>query len=174
MKIYCSYDELVPIGELNPNPDNPKLHDGRQIELLALAIEKQGFRVPICVSTLSGMIVRGHGRLLAAQKLGLKEVPVDYQDYTSREEEIADMIADNQLGLLTGFDEKQLQAIFEDMREEFENFETGFSEEEIKKLLGEVDFAPVSQDEQPRLDQLNGSIICPHCGEEIAPSDIKS
>ena len=163
MKIYCSYDELVPIGELNPNPDNPKLHDGRQIELLALAIEKQGFRVPICVSTLSGMIVRGHGRLLAAQKLGLKEVPVDYQDYTSREEEIADMIADNQLNLLTGFDMDQLKAIVEEMGEELKKYVTGL---DVDELLKEVDidefFAEKSQavtNKEPK--------TCPNCGHVL-------
>ena len=76
--VHCAYDELVDIAKLVPNPRNPNRHPDKQIELLAKIIKSQGWRAPITVSTRSGFIVRGHGRLAAAQKLGLTEVPVDW------------------------------------------------------------------------------------------------
>ena len=64
--VYCAYDEEIAISELKPNPRNPNTHPKEQIELLAKIIKKTGWRSPITVSTLSGMIVKGHGRLMAA------------------------------------------------------------------------------------------------------------
>lgn len=95
--IHCAHDKLVDITTLVPNPRNPNRHLDKQIELLAKIIQNQGWRAPITVSTRSGFIVRGHGRLRAAQKLGLAHVPVDRQDYATEAEEWADMIADNQI-----------------------------------------------------------------------------
>ncbi|HHY48108.1 MAG TPA: ParB N-terminal domain-containing protein [Firmicutes bacterium] len=70
--VYCSFDELADINTLVPNPRNPNRHPDRQIELLAKIIKAQGWRAPITVSNRSGFIVRGHGRLLAAQRLGVE------------------------------------------------------------------------------------------------------
>jgi ParB-like chromosome segregation protein Spo0J len=69
--IYCAYDENADITTLVPNPRNPNMHPQKQIELLAKIIKNQGWRAPITVSNRSGFVVRGHGRLLAAQLLGV-------------------------------------------------------------------------------------------------------
>ena len=63
ISIHCAHDELVDITTLVPNPRNPNRHPDKQIELLAKIIQNQGWRAPITVSTRSGFIVRGHGRL---------------------------------------------------------------------------------------------------------------
>jgi len=81
--IHCAHDEIADITTLVPNPRNPNRHPDKQIELLSKIIQNQGWRAPITVSTRSGFIVRGHGRLLAAQKLGLTQVTVDRQDYVT-------------------------------------------------------------------------------------------
>jgi ParB-like chromosome segregation protein Spo0J len=86
---------MVDVGKLKPNPANPNTHPDVQIERLALLIKEHGWRHPITVSKRSGKIVSGHCRLLAAKKLGLKQVPVDYQDFKSDAEEYAVLIADN-------------------------------------------------------------------------------
>jgi hypothetical protein len=106
--VFCAFDKLEPIAKLVPNPGNPNKHPESQIELLSQIIKAQGWRAPITVSTRSGFIVRGHGRLQAAQILGAKEVPVDYQNYASEAEEYADLIADNRIAELAEIDNKML------------------------------------------------------------------
>ena len=60
--VMCSYDKLVDIVNVIPNPRNPKQHNEKPIELLSRIIKNQGWRAPITVSTRSGFVVRGHGR----------------------------------------------------------------------------------------------------------------
>jgi ParB-like chromosome segregation protein Spo0J len=100
ISVYCAYDDIIDIVSLVPNPRNPNQHSGKQIELLAKIIKNQGWRAPITVSTCSGFIVRGHGRLLAAKYLGVSQVPVDRQDYQNEAAEWADLIADNRIAEL--------------------------------------------------------------------------
>lgn len=95
MKIHCTYNELFPISSLKPSPKNRNKHPQEQIERLAKILEYQGWRYPIKVSNQSGFITSGHGRLLAAKSLGQTEVPVNFQDYESEEQEYADIQADN-------------------------------------------------------------------------------
>ena len=68
--VYCAHDKIVDIKELTPNPKNPNTHPDSQIELLADIIEQVGWRAPITVSTASGYVVKGHGRLMAAKHKG--------------------------------------------------------------------------------------------------------
>jgi DNA modification methylase len=85
-----------PITELKPNPRNPRIHKDRQIKQIARSIERFGFVAPILVDR-DNRIIAGHGRLLAAQKLGLTEVPTICVDHLSEAEITALMIADNKL-----------------------------------------------------------------------------
>ncbi|NLH01169.1 MAG: ParB N-terminal domain-containing protein [Clostridiales bacterium] len=75
--VFCAFDKLVEIDDLKPNPKNPNQHPQEQIALLAHIIQEQGWRAPVTVSTLSGFVVRGHGRLMAAKLAGCEKVPVD-------------------------------------------------------------------------------------------------
>ena len=100
IKVNCAYKRLVPIEDIKPNPGNPNTHPETQVERLANNIKTLGWRLPITVSNLSGFIVRGHARLMAAQRLKLKRCPVDYQDYENAELEWADLIADNHIAEL--------------------------------------------------------------------------
>lgn len=81
--VFCAFDKIIAAEDLRPNPKNPNQHPEEQVELLAKIIRAQGWRAPVTVSTLSGMIVRGHGRYMAARLIGCP-VPVDYQDYPRR------------------------------------------------------------------------------------------
>jgi hypothetical protein len=85
----------VEVGSLKENPKNPNKHPEDQIERLAEIIRYQGFRHPIIVSNQSGFIVVGHGRLMAAKKLALTKVPVQFQDFESPEQEYAFVVSDN-------------------------------------------------------------------------------
>lgn len=89
--VFCAHDAIVPLKDLRPNPKNPNQHPPEQIKLLASIIRATGWRAPITVSKRSGLVTKGHGRLMAAQLDDLTDAPVDYQDYASEAEELADL-----------------------------------------------------------------------------------
>lgn len=94
---------LVAPETLTPHPDNPNHHPAGQIEALAGIIRANGWRAPIVVSSRSGFIIKGHGRYLAAKKLGVA-APVEYQEYPDEEAEIRDLVADNKIAELSMLD----------------------------------------------------------------------
>lgn len=67
--VFCAHDAIVPLKDLRPNPKNPNQHPPEQIKLLASIIRATGWRAPITVSKRSGLVTKGHGRLMAAQLL---------------------------------------------------------------------------------------------------------
>lgn len=139
MKINCSYTKLVPVEELIKHPKNPNKHTSKQIKLLAKIIKMQGFRSPIVVSKRSGFIVKGHGRLESAIMAGLKEVPVDIQEYESEAEEYADMIADNRIAELSEMNPDTLLDLIGELEEvDFDVALTGFDDYDIDQLINGV------------------------------------
>lgn len=120
MKIHCTYNELTPVSSLKPSPKNRNKHSQEQIERLAKILEYQGWRYPIKVSNQSGFITSGHGRLLAAKSLGQTEVPVNFQDYESEEQEYADIQADN---AIASWAELDLTGINTDLEQLGPNFD---------------------------------------------------
>lgn len=107
MKINCAHTRLVPLDQLKPNPKNPNKHPEQQIEMLAKIIEYQGQRAAIVVSKRSGFITKGHGRLMAIQKLGWPHAAVDFQDYSDDAQEYADIVADNKIAELAEHDDEK-------------------------------------------------------------------
>ena len=170
IEVHCAYDKMVDITKLIPNPRNPNQHSDRQIELLAKIIEHQGWRAPITVSKRSGFVVRGHGRLLAAEALGVDEVPVDYQDYENEAEEWADLIADNRLAELSEIDNTMLKDLIQEIDTgEIDLTLTGFDELEIERLMTQYFEAP---DEFEVLDEddVETEYRCPKCNYEWSGS----
>ena len=136
--VKCSFSEMVPVEKLVANPRNPNQHPANQIGLLAKILEFQGWRLPIVVSNLSGFIVRGHGRLLAAHVMGLEAVPVDYQDYENEAQEWADLVADNRIAELAELDPQGLKDIIEELDTgEIDLDLTGFDDEELATLMSQ-------------------------------------
>jgi hypothetical protein len=103
--VYCSFREMRETQSLKPHPENPNTHSKRQVSLLADVIRLNGWRSPITLSDLSGFVIKGHCRLLAAQYLKLKKIPVDVQHYETEKDEIADLIADNRISELSDIKE---------------------------------------------------------------------
>ena len=136
IEVWCSFDKLVPVGELKPNPRNPNTHPQRQIELLAKNIRYFGWRQTITVSKLTGLIVSGHGRLMAAKQLGVEVVPVDYQDFSSENDELAVLVADNRLAELSTVDLNELEKIASEWKSiDFDTILAGFEPADIEGLL---------------------------------------
>jgi len=137
IEVWCSFDRLVPVGELKPNPRNPNTHPQRQIELLAKNIRYFGWRQTITVSRLSGMIVSGHGRLMAARQLGAEVVPVDFQDFADPDDELAVLVADNRLSELSSVDLNELEKIASEWKaSDFDTILAGFEAADLESLLG--------------------------------------
>ncbi len=95
MDIKAQAIKLVSLSEIKLNPKNRNKHSAEQIARIAEILKYQGFRRPGTISNQTGNLVCGEGRYLAAKKLGLKAMPIMYQDYDSEEQEYADGIADN-------------------------------------------------------------------------------
>jgi len=133
VEVFCAYDTIADINKLKPNPRNPNAHSDEQVALLARIIRQQGWRNCITVSDLSGYIVKGHGRLMAAQEAGFTEVPVEIQHYATESDELADLIADNRIAELSAMDKAQLAELFASI--DLEKIEmTGYTEEEAQEL----------------------------------------
>jgi ParB-like chromosome segregation protein Spo0J len=140
IRVYCTFDKLVSLDELRPNPDNPNMHPDEQIDLLSHIILTNGWRDRITVSNLSGYIVKGHGRYLAAVKAGLSKAPVDFQDYETDLDEAADLIADNKISELSYVDNDVARGLMDSVSGDEVDFETfGFSLDEIKEYEVETD-----------------------------------
>lgn len=147
--VWCSHDDLVDPATLQPNPRNPNQHPQRQLDLLARVIfgtnfqgkDGAGWRDCITVSTRSGYVVKGHGRLAVAL-LGQKtQVPVQYQQYATEAAEHADMMADNRLAELAEWDYQGVADLIKDLQAEIPDFDLdllGWSSDELDPLLQAV------------------------------------
>lgn len=101
------------IDKIKPHPKNPNKHPQDQIDRLAKIIEYQGWRVPLIISKQSGFLLAGHGRLMAAKKIGSKSVPVLFQDFDDEDQEYAFMTSDN---AITEWAELNLSQISDDLQ----------------------------------------------------------
>lgn len=164
--VFCAFDEIVDLAELRPNPKNPNQHPEEQIEILAKVIRAQGWRAPVTVSTRTGLIVRGHGRYMAAQVIGCP-VPVDYQHYESEEAELADLVADNRLAELAEIDNTLLAAIMAGLDEaDYDTELTGYDAELTAALIAGI--------EAPSMDYEKADATVPDTPEEpiSRPGDV--
>lgn len=189
--VFCAHDAIVPIKDLRPNPKNPNQHPPEQIKLLASIIRATGWRAPITVSKRSGLVTKGHGRLMAAQLDDLTDAPVDYQDYASEAEELADLTADNRIAELATTDNKMLAEVFADIdtgeipfmlsgytEEEYGNLVTALSEalhdDESEKEDGDTE--PEAPPEEPFTEPGDLWLLGAHrlyCGDSLKMGDVQ-
>jgi DNA modification methylase len=149
----CVLDKLIPFAR------NPRTHSDAQVAQIAASIAEFGFNNPILVDTKAG-IIAGHGRLLAARKLGLKEVPVIVLNHLSEAQKRAYIIADNQLALNAGWNDEllgiELAAL---QQEDFDLALLGFEDEELTRLLASQDAAEGMTDEDS-IPELPETPVC--------------
>lgn len=112
--------ELVPLKEIKLNKKNSNRHPPEQIERLANIIRYQGFREPGVISNLSGVLIAGEGRYLAAKKLGLKKMPVIFQDFDSEEQEYAFGVSTNSIASWAELDLGLINLELENMGPDFD------------------------------------------------------
>src|SRR5436305_2769511 len=141
--------ERWPIAKLVPNARNARTHSAEQIDQIAASIREWGWTTPILVGE-DGTIIAGHGRVLAARKLGLTDVPVMVAAGWSKAQIQAYTIADNKLALNAGWDEALLAFEIGGLEElGFDLNLTGFSEIEIATLCAPTSNGLTDPEESP-------------------------
>ena len=130
---------MMPTERLVPYARNARTHSDHQIAQIAASIAEFSFTNPILIGD-DGVIIAGHGRLMAAQRLGLAEVPVVVLSHLTEAQRRALVIADNKIAENAGWDEELLRQELAALRSEgFELEIVGFSDEELADLLGGLD-----------------------------------
>ena len=129
--------EVWPVDNLVPYARNSRTHSDAQVDQIAASIREWGWTTPVLVDEAGG-IIAGHGRTLAARKLGMTTVPVIVASGWSDAKKRAYVIADNKLALNAGWDEEMLALELGELGElGFDLDLTGFSAEEIAALMPE-------------------------------------
>jgi DNA modification methylase len=152
--------ERCPIERLVPCATNPRTHTPEQVAQIAASIQQFGWTNPILVGP-DNDVIAGHGRLLAARKLGMTEVPIIVLAHLSEAERRALVIADNQLALNAGWDEEMLRIQLVALQEaEFDLNLVGFDDQELARLLAAQDAGEGCTDEDavPELPQTPTSV----------------
>ncbi len=147
--------ERWPLDRLIPYAMNPRTHSDTQVAQIAASVIEFGFINPILVDSKAG-IIAGHGRLLAARKLQLPEVPVIVLDHLNENQKRAYVIADNRLAENAGWDEELLRLELAALDEENFNLDlTGFEDEDLAQLLSQQEASDGLTDEDavPELEQ---------------------
>lgn len=150
MKLKIEYRK---VSELLPYARNARTHSDEQVSQLAASIKEFGFNNPVAIDG-DGMILCGHGRVMAAQRLGLDEVPTVCLSHLSDLQKKAYILADNKLALNAGWDNDMLKVELEDLK--FSNFDldlVGFSTEELDEIM--------NQDEEPEVEEDDYTVAIP-------------
>lgn len=142
--------EQIHPADLIPYARNAKKHDPEQVAKIAGSIREFGFNNPVLIDQSNG-IIAGHGRVMAAIKLGLESVPVIRLSHLSETQRRAYILADNKLAELGGgWDEEMLKVELEAIKEsDLDHLLTGFSDEEMDQLLADTNELNGDPDEVP-------------------------
>ena len=144
------FHATFPVADLIPYARNSRTHNEEQISQIMASIKEFGFTNPILIGG-DNVIIAGHGRLLAAQRLGLTEVPVICLPDLTETQRKALVIADNKIALNAGWDEEMLALEMKELEESDFNLDIlGFSEDELKELenFGEPQTDAKSEEEE--------------------------
>lgn len=170
--IYKKVDELIPYI------NNARTHDKEQVNQICASINEYGFTNPILIDE-KGMIIAGHGRLMASKQLEMEEVPcIELKGLTEAQKK-AYIIADNKMALNAGWDEELLKLELENLKElDFDLDLTGFDTSELDAILdSELEEEEIIEDEVPDVPeepkaklgdiyQLGKWVICKKCGKK--------
>ena len=127
--------QLVPITKLVPYVNNARTHSLEQITKLRASLREFGFINPVIIDR-DFNVIAGHGRILAAKEEGIKEVPCVFADHLTEAQKKAYIIADNRMAMDAGWDEELLRVEIESLQGmDFDPLLTGFDEKELAALF---------------------------------------
>lgn len=150
--------EWVTVDSLRRNPHNPRTHSARQIRLLALSIEAFGFVVPAIIDG-EGIVLAGHARLIAAEQLGLVQVPAIRVSNLSQEQMKAFVVADNRLAEIAAWDRQLLGKVLDQLAAidlDFSIEATGFTMGEIDLIIEGLAAETETEDEEELIEPVSG------------------
>jgi ParB-like chromosome segregation protein Spo0J len=140
--------ETRSVADLIPYASNSRTHSDAQVAQIAASIKEFGWTNPILIDG-ENTIIAGHGRLLAARKLGLDKVPAIVLDHLTKPQQRALVIADNQLALNAGWDSEMLKAEIENLKlDDFDIDLLAFSDAELSALFLEKEDGKTDADEE--------------------------
>lgn len=170
-------------ADLLPYARNARTHSDSQVAQLAASIKEFGFNNPVAIDA-DGMILCGHGRVMAAQRLGMDEVPTVCLAHLTDIQKKAYILADNKLALNAGWDNDMLKVELEDLK--FSNFDldlVGFSTEELDEIMNQNEEPEVEEDdytvavpEEPKAKLGEIYILGKHrlmCGDSTSIADVE-
>ena len=173
--------EQWPLERLIPYANNARTHSDAQVAQIAASMVEFGFTNPLLAGS-DGVLVAGHGRLLAARKLGLAQVPVVVLDHLTPTQRRALVIADNRIAESAGWDEALLHLELEALQaEDFDLSLVGFDPDELADLLageepdnqGQTDDDAAPEASETPVSQLGDLwVLGPHrvlCGDATDP-----
>lgn len=138
-----------PVAELVPYARNARTHSPEQVAQIAASIREWGWTTPVLVDE-GGTLIAGHGRVMAARQLGIAEIPVMVATGWTDAQKRAYVLADNKLALNAGWDTELLKVELGELQAEGFDLElTGFSGDEIGKLMAETTEGLTDPDEVP-------------------------
>lgn len=135
----------IPIGEIVPYERNAKKHPEEQVTQIANSLKEFGWQQPIVVDQ-NNVVVIGHGRLLAAEQLGMKEVPVVYADGLTEQQIKALRIADNKISENGAWDNALLKLDLLDLKTDIDMTDFGFGDFELAMLTEDFEPEPYDDD----------------------------
>ena len=161
--------QLIDLKDIIPYSNNPRNNDGKAVDKVAASIHEYGFNVPIVIDK-DNVIIAGHTRYKAANKLKYKKVPCIRAEHLSPAQVKAYRIADNKVAEYSSWDDDMLALELEQLQElDFELDLTGFEDDEINAIIGEFDAG--TEQEQGDLSTLEEkqekTVKCHNCGEVI-------
>ena len=137
------------VASLIPYARNSRTHSDEQVSQIAASIKEWGWTVPVLIEPDGGLIA-GHGRIMAAQKLGIDEVPCMIAEGWTEAQRRAYIIADNKLALNAGWDDEMLRVEIGELGDlDFDLSLTGFGEDELAGLLVEETEGLTDEDAVP-------------------------
>lgn len=135
--VHCLHSKILPAADLKLFPGNYRKHKAKQLERMLKVIRGNGWRRAAVVSTLSGCVIKGNGMVQLAQREGL-HVPVEFQSYKTRREELRDLVADNKLAALAEDDDDALRKLVSELQaDEIEM--AAVTSEEIEALIRDAE-----------------------------------
>ena len=127
--------QMVPIQKLVPYINNARTHSPEQINKLRASLREFGFINPVIIDR-DFNVIAGHGRILAAKEEGIKEIPCVFVDHLTEAQRKAYVIADNRMAMDAGWDEELLRVEIEALQGmDFDPLLTGFDEKELAALF---------------------------------------
>jgi DNA modification methylase len=176
--------EFWPIDRLLPYAANARTHPDEQVAQIAGSIAEFGFNVP-CLVDDRGVLIAGHGRIVAAKRLGLQQVPVIRLDHLTDAQARAFRLADNRIALNAGWNDELLSAELERLKEDGVDLALlGFAEDELDRLLDELNGGGAAEGEdevpEPPAQAITRPgdlwLLGPHrllCGDATVATDVE-